>query len=235
VDWLLALPKRPAAVLINGDLAFNKGEPGDYQAFAQLIQPLRDAGMPIHLTMGNHDERDAFYGVLAGEKQAQPVIAGKHVAVVQTTRANFFLLDSLLKTGKVEGELGKEQLAWLAAALDAHKDKPAVILAHHNPRLGGDPKHYPGGLVDSLELWQVLAPRRHVKAYVHGHVHFRELARHEDIHIVNTPATSYVFDKNVATTGWTMARLSDNDMTITTHTHLADHPWNNQQDVLKWR
>src|SRR5215203_7176399 len=53
VDWLLALPKRPACVLINGDLALRDGQPGDYRRFAQLVQPLRDAGLPVHLTMGN--------------------------------------------------------------------------------------------------------------------------------------------------------------------------------------
>jgi hypothetical protein len=74
-----------------------------------------------------------------------------------------------------------------------------------------------------------------VKAYVHGHVHYRELAKHEDIHIVNTPATSYVFDKKTGATGWTMARMRSDGMTITTHTHLADHPWNNREDSLAWR
>ena len=84
-------------------------------------------------------------------------------------------------------------------------------------------------------LQNVLASRRHVKAYVHGHIHFRSLAKHRDIHIVNTPATSYVANTDTSTTGWTMARLSADRMTITTHTHLPDHPWNRKQDVLDWR
>src|SRR4051812_3065082 len=45
VDWLIALPKRPAAVLINGALALRDGQPGDYRHFAQLIEPLRAAGL----------------------------------------------------------------------------------------------------------------------------------------------------------------------------------------------
>jgi hypothetical protein len=108
-------------------------------------------------------------------------------------------------------------------------------VAHHNPRLGGDPLHFPGGLIDSEPLWEVLASRRHVKAYVHGHIHFRSLAKHADIHIVNTPAMSYVANAQTSTTGWTMARMRDDGMTIATHTHLADHPWNEQEDVLTWR
>ena len=235
VDWLLALPKRPAAVLINGDLALRDGQPGDYRYLARLIQPLRDAGLAVHLTMGNHDAREVFYEVLSSEKPAQPLVSAKHVTVVQTPRANLFLLDSLQKVMIAPGELGQEQIAWLGKALDAHRDKPAVIVAHHNPRLGGDPLHFPGGLIDSEPLWDLLATRRHVKAYVHGHIHFRSLAKHQDIHIINTPATSYVGNPQTSTTGWTMARLRDDGMTITTHTHLADHPWNRQEDVLAWR
>jgi 3',5'-cyclic AMP phosphodiesterase CpdA len=234
VDWLLALPKRPAAVLINGDLALKDGQPGDYRHFAKLIQPLRDAGMPVHLTMGNHDERDVFYGVLSAEKPEHPVVAAKHVTLVQTPRANFFLLDTLQQVMVTPGEVGREQLAWLGKALDARADKPAIIMAHHNPRLGGDPLHFPGGLTDSEPLWDMLATRRQVKAYLHGHIHFRSLAKHQDIHIVNTPATSYVAKAETSTTGWTMARLGDAGMTLMTHTHIEDHPWNKQVDALAW-
>lgn len=235
VDWLLALPKRPAAVLINGDLALKDGQPGDYAFLAKLIQPLRDAGLPVHLTMGNHDNRDVFYQVMKAEKPAQALVAAKHVIVVPARRANFFLLDSLQQVNVAPGELGAEQLAWLGKTLDAHADKPAVIVAHHNPRLGGDPLHFPGGLIDSQPLWDALAARRQVKAYVHGHIHHRSLARHADIHIINTPATSYVAKAETSTTGWTMARLRDDGMTITTHTHLTDHAWNGQEDALAWR
>jgi 3',5'-cyclic AMP phosphodiesterase CpdA len=196
---------------------------------------LRDAGLPVHLTMGNHDAREVFYEVLTAEKPAQPVVAAKHVTIVPARRANFFLLDTLLKVVIAPGELGQEQLAWLGKALDAHADKPAVIVGHHNPRAGGDPKDFPGGLTDTDALWELLASRSHVKAYVHGHIHFRSLAKHADIHIVNTPATSYVARPELSTTGWTMARLRNDGMTITTHTHLGDHAWNNQEDSLAWR
>lgn len=235
VDELVGLKRSPAAVLINGDLALKDGQPGDYRHFARLISPLRKAGVSLHLTLGNHDHRETFYQVLAEEQRDDPPLEGRHVSVVRTKFANFFLLDSLTKTMVTQGRVGAEQLQWLTTALDAHRDRPAIIVTHHNPRLGGDPNHFPGGLIDSQELWDELEPRRHVKAYVHGHIHHWSRAKHRGIHIINTPATSYVGNKSVSTTGWTTARLDENGVTLTVTTNDRSHRWNGEQVRLKWR
>lgn len=235
VAWLVAQPKRPAAVVINGDLALNSGLPDDYTHFAKLIAPLHEAGIPVHLSMGNHDDRDVFYQVLTAEKPATAAVASKHVGVVQTARANLFLLDSLKARMVAQGLLGDEQLAWLAKALDTHANKPALVFAHHNPRLGGEEKHFPGGLEDSEPLWELLVARPQVKAYIHGHIHHRNFFHHRGIHILNTPATSYVSNPKESTTGWTMATLSATGGSFTTHTHLPEHEWNGAKVDLQWR
>ena len=235
VKELTGRKKRPAAVLVNGDLALKDGQPGDYRHFARLIAPLREAKIDVHLTMGNHDHREVFYDVLKEERSKQPPVAARHISVVQTRFANFFLLDSLIKTMVTQGRIGEQQTAWLAKALDEMSDKPAIIVAHHNPRLGGDPLHFPGGLIDSEPLWKMLAARRHVKAYIHGHIHDRGYAEHQGIQILNTPATSYVADPKKSTTGWTTARLRLEGVELTTHTTDTAHPWNGQRKRIKWR
>ncbi|MFN0078049.1 MAG: metallophosphoesterase family protein [Prosthecobacter sp.] len=235
VAWLLALPQRPTAVIINGDLALRDGQRGDYEHFAKLIAPLREAGVTLHLTMGNHDAREVFYEVLASDKAQQTAAESRHVGIVKLKVVNLYLLDSLKQTMSAPGDLGAAQRDWLAKALDANADKPALIIAHHNPRLGGDPKHFPGGLEDSEALWQMLAERPQVKAYIHGHIHHRDFFAHEGIHILNTPAVGYVADKKTSTTGWTMAKLGESGGSFTTHTHQADHAWNGVTVSLKWR
>lgn len=235
VEWLLHLERPPAAVVINGDLALRDGLVADYERFAGLIAPLRKAGIPLHLTMGNHDARDVFYQVLNQEKPEHPAVAARHVSVVQLAKANLFLLDSLKQTMIAPGELGTDQLDWLARMLDAQGGKPALIVAHHNPRLGGDPLHFPGGLEDSEALWRILAARPHVKAYIHGHIHHRDYNVHEGIHILNTPAVSYVADPKTSTTGWTMLQLSTDGGAFTTHTHQKEHEWNGLVKKLNWR
>ena len=235
VSELVSLEQKPACVLINGDLALRDGQPGDYRHLAKLIRPLQEAKIDMHLTLGNHDERDVFYSVMQEEQPETPPVKSKHISVVQTPHANFFLLDSLHKTMVTQGTLGAEQRSWLAKALDAHADKPAIIMTHHNPRLGGDPNHFPGGLTDSVELWEILAPRKQVKAYIHGHIHHRSNAEHKGIHIINTPATSYVGNPKASTTGWTIAKLSPTGITLTTRTTDDQHPWNHQSQTLTWR
>lgn len=235
VAWLVGLERRPAAVVINGDLALNDGQPGDYEHFARLITPLREAGIPVHLTLGNHDNRDVFHAVLrAGEAMAAPVMS-KHVGVVSLPKANLFLLDSLKGPRVAHGLLGKDQLDWLRRMLDTHAGKPALVFAHHNPRLGGEERHFPGGLEDSEALWDLLTSRPQVKAYVHGHIHHRNYFQHRGIHILNTPATGFVSRPAESTTGWTMAQLGDDGGEFTTLTHLKDHPWNRAVQKLAWR
>lgn len=235
VAWLVGLERLPAAVIINGDLALSDGQPGDYRRFAKLIAPLREAGIPMHLTLGNHDDREVFFQVLESEKTAASPVLSKHVGLVSLEKANLFLLDSLKGTHSPHGLLGQEQLHWLGQMLDAHADKPALVFAHHNPRLGGEERFYPSGLEDSAALWDLLVSRPQVKAYVHGHLHQRGYSQHRGIHIVDTPATSFVSRPEESTTGWTMAQLSSDGGAFTTLTHAKGHAWDRAVERLMWR
>lgn len=235
VSELVSRSTRPACVIINGDLALKDGQAGDYKHFAKLIAPLQKARIDTHLTLGNHDHREMFYKIMTEQQPKNSPVESRHITVIETKHANFFLLDSLQKTMITPGTIGKNQLNWLAAALDGFNRKPAIIVAHHNPRLGGDPLHFPGGLIDSKDLWKVIAPRKWVKAYIHGHIHDRSYAEHEGIHILNTPATSYVANPKKSTTGWTTAKFTPGGVTLTTHTTDEQHPWNQESKKLVWR
>ena len=131
VGQVLALDPRPAGIIISGDLAFLKGQPGDYKLIRELYQPIREAGIPLHLVLGNHDQRENFWAAFPEAKPAPPA-ADRQAAVVETPLANWFLMDSLYQTNVTPGLLGKEQLQWLAKALEARTDKPALLVAHHN-------------------------------------------------------------------------------------------------------
>lgn len=235
VDWLLEQEQRPAAVILNGDLALNDGRPGDYAHLARLIAPLHAVGLPVHYTLGNHDNRDVFHEVLQPRSPNQAPVLGKHVGMVPLPKANLFLLDSLKAPMTSSGLLGAEQLAWLGRQLDEHADKPALIVAHHHPRLAGDDKYYANGLEDTDSLWELLVSKPHVKAYLHGHLHQRNFTQHHGIHIVDTPATGFVRRQETSTTGWTLVQLTDHGAQFATLTHQRDHPWNGAVQPLTWR
>ena len=88
------------------------------------------------------------------------------------------------------GLLGAAQLAWLANAFDARPDKPALVLAHHNPGRFWDIH----GLADTEALLRVLLPRKQVKTYFFGHLHRWHLDQQEGTHLVNLPTTAWLFE-----------------------------------------
>ena len=87
-----------SGVLINGDLAYNDGEVADYEAVLGLLRPLREKGLPLHLALGNHDYREHFWATLPKDKSISPKLPDRQTAIVRTTHANWFILDSLRHT-----------------------------------------------------------------------------------------------------------------------------------------
>jgi 3',5'-cyclic-AMP phosphodiesterase len=228
---LMAFPQLPAGVFVTGDCAFENGTTDDYGTFSDLLKPLREDGMPVHLTLGNHDNRERFWNVLTAEKTAKRPLADKQASILMTPRANWFMLDSLERTHYTPGMLGKEQLDWLAATLDQNSDKPAIVLVHHNPGLL---EGRVGGLQDSEALFRVIRPRRQVKACIYGHTHDWHVRQHESgIHLINLPPVAYVFEDSKPS-GWVRAMVSDDHMQIELRC-VIKHRLNGEVKTLKWR
>lgn len=230
VKQVAALEPRPAGVLLDGDGAYHKGEKGDYRLLGELLRPLAQADLPVHFTLGNHDQRDHFRaGLLRGA--ARSPLASHQVSVVEAKRVNWFLLDSLVKTNATPGELGKEQCDWLAGALDARPTKPALVMVHHDPVWTAAARR--SGLVDTERLFEVLAGRKQVKALLFGHTHRWRHERRDGIHLVNLPAVSYVFDKEQPS-GWVDLRLGDGGAALTLRA-LNGHRQDGERVELTWR
>jgi 3',5'-cyclic AMP phosphodiesterase CpdA len=226
------LEPRPAGVVLDGDVAFQKGEPGDYRRVAELLKPLARAEIPTHLTLGNHDQRENFREGLARGAAPLP-LASRHVAVLETERANWFLLDSLDRTDGTPGELGTEQLGWLARALDARPGKPALVVAHHDPQWSSPPAKRTG-LVDTEQLFGVLTKRKQVKVLFFGHTHQWGRTWRDGIHLINLPPVAYLFNKE-APNGWVDLRLRDGGAVLTLHALDPKHRQDGETVELAWR
>lgn len=235
VGQLTALKRKPAGVIINGDCAYLKGLPADYENLSRCLAPLSEAGLPLHLTMGNHDNRGPLYDAFATQKPSRPLVESKHVSVVEMPHANWFLLDSLTEVDVVTGELGEAQRAWLGKALDAHADKPAIIVAHHTPQFTPPAEGVRWtGLKDTVEFFDLIVPRKHVKAFIFGHSHNWTLDRREGLHLINLPPVAYVFGEGKPN-GWVIAEASATGLWLELKTLDGNHPQNKERVQLTWR
>jgi metallophosphoesterase superfamily enzyme len=228
---VIGAPTLPSAVFINGDCAAAAGLPGDYMTLVEGLAPLRAAHLPIHLALGNHDHRNNFWEILPGDEARKLGVEDHHALFVPAPRANFFILDSLHITEKTPGMVGSKQLAWLASMLDANANKPAIVFVHHNP---DEKSEKISGIQDTRAFYDVILPRKQVKAYIFGHTHDWKREEREGLHLVNLPPVAWIF-KEGRPNGWVDLRLKEDGAIFELRTLDAKHPLNGEKYDLKWR
>ena len=194
-----ALNPRPAHLIVNGDCAMGRGTEAEYKELLGLLEPIRVAGITVHVTIGNHDNRENLWKLLPFLKKEE---MGIQAGVVELPYANLILLDSGRK-----GILGEKQLKWLARELDGRSEKPALVFGHFNP--------YPNrgvrpikGMSDGSSLLKLLAKRKHARAYLYGHTHEWQQDQRDHLQLINQPAVSYYFGKGHAH-GWLDMKLTE--------------------------
>ncbi|MEZ0390507.1 MAG: metallophosphoesterase, partial [Verrucomicrobium sp.] len=218
-----------AGVILSGDCAHLSGLKADYESLKTLLDPLSAAQLPVHLLMGNHDDRTTLGEVLS--RKTSEAVQSRYVTVQETPLANWFLLDSLGQTNATPGALGEAQLAWLEKELDARVGKPAIVVVHHNIVLGENKT----ALQDSRALMEVLRPRRHVKACLYGHTHRWEQSQDESgLHLINLPPTAYVF-KPEFPNGWVLATLQPQAFQLELRCLNTAHPQHGEVKTFAWR
>ena len=211
----------PAHLIINGDCAMGRGTEAEYKELLRLLAPIRVAGITVHVTIGNHDNRENLWKLLPFLKKEQ---MGIHAEVIELPHANLILLDSGRK-----GILGEKQLNWLAQELDGRADKPALVFGHFNP--------YPNrgvrpikGMHDGSSMLKVLAKRKHARAYFYGHTHEWQHDRRDHLHLINQPAVSYYFGKGHAH-GWVDMKLTKQSAGL--ELHCIDRKHKQHGDLIK--
>lgn len=238
VAEILADPTRPEFAFVNGDCAYNTGTKGDYETFRPLVQPLLDAGVPVHLTMGNHDDRGPFYELFP-EANTEPVTGiERHVSVVESSQANWMFIDTLKEVNKVTGELGAEQRQWISAEINRRSadGKPVIVVGHHYAQyLPEGSKEVISGLADTVEFMDLLRSKPQIKAYIFGHSHnYGYKVASGGIHLINQPPVSYLFDP-ARPNGWLRGQLTANSMTVELRALDKTHAEHSVAKTLAWR
>jgi 3',5'-cyclic AMP phosphodiesterase CpdA len=167
VRHVLALPQRPDAVIVTGDLV-DWGRPDEYALLRELLQPLFDA-LPVYLMPGNHDDRDNLrscfpeHGYL---RQWAPFVQ----YAIDDHPLRLVALDTLVPREGC-GLLCESRLQWLEHTLAAAPTRPTVVALHHPPLPIGNRELDAIALADGCELLRLLAATPRWRGLVFGHVH----------------------------------------------------------------
>jgi 3',5'-cyclic-AMP phosphodiesterase len=161
VAAILALPQAPDAVLISGDLA-NDGRPEEYDRLRAALAPLP---MPIHVLVGNHDDRALLRAALGAPGVADDPIR----YAVRVADLRLVACDTQIP-GRDDGRL---DVAWIAETLAEDTSTPTILAMHHPPIPTGIPvsdESVPDA-ADRAALAEVLRRSPQVRRVVAGHVH----------------------------------------------------------------
>ena len=179
----MALPQRPDALLVSGDLTDRRGARRSYARVRELLAPLE---LEPHVLPGNHDLRgplrEAFGLPGAGEEPASHVVDLGPLRLV--------CLDSTIPGGE-GGALDEGGSTWLDAALADDRATPTVLALHHPPLRTEMPAFERIGLApdDREALAEVLARHPQVLRMVAGHVHRPIVAELAGRAVVTVPST----------------------------------------------
>lgn len=232
VSEILLMNPRPKRVVCFGDIALSYGRPEDYALSRPILQRLVDAGVELHMTMGNHDRRSGFLASWPGYANRSPV-PGRLVEVVDLGHADLVLLDALRGTddrglsdmGPVDGRIDGEQLKWLKGWL-AQAKRPFFLGSHQFRDLTVE------GCATPLSL---LGESRLAVGWIYGHDHtwcpdmgVASWARHSILPTLALPSTGLWGDigyvKFKTTPAGAVAELVQDDYYFQTPTAVQPRP-----------
>lgn len=184
----------PACFVFSGDLS-DHGEPESYEHLREILdQELAPFGVPLLLGLGNHDKRLPFRRVMLGqvdaEDEAEPYYYKWMVGDLRV-----IMLDSLIP-GRVHGQLGERQLAWLDEQLADPAPGGQVVVLHHPSLPRGVPRPDDYLLEDRAAFAEVLE-RHPILAVLCGHSHVSTVGLFAGTLHVAASATAYWLDPSI--------------------------------------
>jgi Icc protein len=182
---------QPDCIVATGDLIGD----GREDSYRRLQSLLRRVAAPLHVVMGNHDDRAAFRRVF---RPAEPDSDAPLCEAFEQGGLRFLLLDSTIP-GKEEGRLDGSQLEWLEQALAAHPDQATWLFLHHQPL----PIYLRWldalGLQDPEPFLAVVNRHPQVTAVAYGHVHQVRRFRYRGVLFLSVPALAFQFSAHSQT------------------------------------
>lgn len=150
------------ALFITGDLS-DWGEAGDYQRLKKMVDKLK---MPVHLCIGNHDERGAFLDVFPEYANDD----GFAQQVIELSQGHAITLDTWGDATHA-GHFCESRADWLTEQLSTLPG-PVWLFMHHNPVATRINPLDQIMLLDAQRFKQAISPyKAKVMHIFHGHCH----------------------------------------------------------------
>ena len=186
-------------VLATGDLVQDNSDEG-YLRFRQDVKALNNK--MVFWIPGNHDFQPKMFEILKEET----VSAKKHILLGD--KWQILLLDSQVQ-GVPHGQLEAEELDWLKLKLQEYPERYSLVVLHHHLLSTGSAWLDQHNLRNANELAEVLAPFKHVKALLYGHIHQQVDSEWLGYQVMATPSTciqfkadSNTFALDIVQPGW---------------------------------
>jgi len=167
------IDRKPDVFIMTGDNT-NTGDIYDASALVKKLQKIRDAGIPIILTTGNHDfnrmDADdfeaAYFCVLEPEDRDPASLS--YTAIVK--EVVFLAMDDNAVYPGGQGEFSPQTMQWLKNMLEKYKGHPVIFLSHHTVIYGKGAKNTAPYRIQNEELLPLLQSSG-IQLALTGHMH----------------------------------------------------------------
>jgi 3',5'-cyclic AMP phosphodiesterase CpdA len=178
--------QRPDLLLHTGDVT----QHGDLAVYQRARAMLDATGIPYALMAGNHENAQALRTAFA---EADWMPGGPFLQyVIDRFPVRLICLDTTIE-GKMEGELCRERLDWLASRLAQEPAKPTMIAMHHPAFRIGSRALPPVNFRNEREFADLVSRYPNVSLIVAGHVHCTLQARIGQAVALTVPSTAFQF------------------------------------------
>jgi 3',5'-cyclic AMP phosphodiesterase CpdA len=213
-----ALSIQPAFFVISGDLT-HEGDTEDYRHLRAVVDEEAAAfGVPVFVSLGNHDHRGPFREGYLGEGATEN--AYYYAEMIDGLR--LIVLDSEISDEgeKVEGRLDAAQLAWLRTQLEIPAPRGTILVVHHPPLrntlrlLDSHILTNPADLADAIR-------GRDVIGILSGHIHFNSIGSFEGIPSIACAGVAFNLDPTTSksmrfidSSGYNLVMVADGRMIV---------------------
>ena len=177
VDEVIA--RHPDVFIMTGDNT-NSGYDRDVAGLLPKLQKIKDSGVPLIITTGNHDFdlmdapafETAYFGLIDPVDRDPASLS--YTAIVKDVV--FLAMDDNATNQGVSGAFSPETMEWLAGVLSKYRSRPIVFLSHHNVLYGYGQEGSASHLIQNPELPQLLRDGG-VKLALTGHMHYQYVSQ----------------------------------------------------------